>query len=159
MANSQEYPPLLPAGFHPMSLEQIRELCIVPFEGMSSTRSPIMFGLVAVIGRLEYTEVKGEIWIDGSFITQKIDPSDVDILLHIKAEFYDNASTEQRDAIDWVNSNLKITHRCDSYVWMEDEHNPENEWWRAYWIRQFGFSRDAADLKGMALYVLPAGGP
>jgi len=115
-----------------------------------------------MIEQLENAKVQGEIWINGSFITEKIDPTDVDILLHVKESFYDNANTAQRDAIDWVNSNLKMIHLCDSYVWVEEDRagydQTENEWWRSYWIRQFGFSRDD-DLKGMALYILPAGIP
>lgn len=118
-----------------------------------------MAGLVQVIERLEQANVRGEIWIDGSFITEKIDPADVDILLHVGAEFYDNANIEQQEAVDWVNSNLKMTHLCDSYVLVEEDRQGQdrtvNEWLRSYWIRQFGFSRDAADLKGMAVYTLP----
>lgn len=111
MPSHQEYPPLLTAGFHSMSLDQVKALCVTPFEQTSTTRSLIMFGLVSMIGRLEYAMVQGEIWIDGSFVTEKIDPIDVDILLHVKADFYNNANTDQQEAVDWVASNLKTTHR------------------------------------------------
>jgi hypothetical protein len=118
-----------------------------------------MIGLEGVVARLVQSGVVGEIWVNGSFLTEKIDPKDVDILLHVEADFYNNASVEERAAIDWVGSNLKQTHRVDSYLWLEHHRRPgdpdywESDWDRAYWIRQFGFSRED-DYKGMALLVL-----
>ncbi len=35
-----------------------------------------MAGLEAVIKRLVDTRIEGELWIDGSFLTEKIDPGD-----------------------------------------------------------------------------------
>jgi hypothetical protein len=153
-----EYPPLLSVGFHPMTVKEVRTLCVDGFP-LSKTRSEIMTKLEMVIDALSKEKVQTEIWIDGSFITRKIDPEDSDILLHVQGDFYDNATPEQRKVIDWVNSNLKVTHLCDSYVYFEYPQGHAwywmGEWMKAYWIKQFGFSRPPKEeFKGMALIRL-----
>jgi hypothetical protein len=63
-----------------------------------------------------------------------------------------------RDAIDKVESHtLKASLHCDSYVWREYPSNHlaynESQWDRAYWIRQFGFSR-GDDYKGILVLAI-----
>ena len=117
-----------------------------------------MLGLEQVVDRLRAFKVSGELWVDGSFLTEKIDPNDSDVVLFIQSAFYDNATTEQRESIDWINDDLKSSHCCDSYVSIEYPQNhslySENEWRRAYWIRQWGFSEDNAIMKGIAVISL-----
>ncbi len=122
-----------------------------------------MNGLEAVVDRLIKAGIQGEIWVNGSFVTEKLDPSDVDILLEIKGEFFDNTSREQKEVIEWVHSNLKATHLCDSRIWVAYDRSHLDywryEWFRAYWLKLFGFYRDDGpnvyETKGMALLVLP----
>jgi hypothetical protein len=157
-----EYPPLYPAGFHPMNVATLRQKCVDGFP-LSNTRATIMNGLEQVVQELESFEVAGEIWIDGSFMTQKIDPEDVDVLLRVDSALYDGGSPELRKAIDDFDSaQLKHRYHCDSYVWREypvghSLHN-ESEWDRAYWIRQFGFSR-GDDYKGIVTIEIRSQGP
>jgi hypothetical protein len=152
-----EYPPLLPAGFHSMTREMLRQKCVTDFP-LSKTRGDIMAGSDKMIEDLEKAGVTGELWIDGSFATQKIDPDDVDVLLCVNASAYDLGSQETRDAIDKVESHsLKASLHCDSYVWREYPSNHsaynESQWDRAYWIKQFGFSR-VDDYKGILLLAI-----
>jgi len=153
----QEFPPLLPPGFHPMTLADVRRLCVEPFS-LSTTREAIMSGFEAVVDRLRHDSVEGELWIDGSFLTEKIDPEDVDIVMVISSDHLAAASTTQQDAIKWVNANLKSSHHCDSYVHVSypagHSLNGYGVWMQAYWIKQFGFSR-ADELKGMPSVTVP----
>ena len=110
-----EHSPILPIGFHPMTLEQLREVCVGRFPD-STTRGRIMDGLASVIDRLQRVGIKAEIWVDGSFLTAKRDPQDSDIVLRIAASVYENGTEEQRRVLDWVGSNLKNDHYCDSYL-------------------------------------------
>jgi hypothetical protein len=148
-----EFPPLLPVGFHQMKVKDVRTLCVDAFP-LSKTRNEIMTYLEAVIDALSIEKIIADIWVDGSFLTCKVDPKDSDILLHIQGDFYDNAQPTQRRVIDWVNANLKVTHLCDSYVYYEYPQGHQwhwtGEWMKAYWIKQFGFSRKD-QFKGMAL--------
>src|SRR6266446_1341532 len=85
---------------------------------------------------------------NGSFLTEKINPADTDVVLEVDASsMYDNGSREQKDAIDWIVGNLRNTPlKCDFYPLFTYPIPhlllQEGEWWRAYWIRQFGFNRE-----------------
>jgi|SRR6478752_8398731 len=162
-ATKPEYPPLLKIGRHDLALEELEALCVAKFPS-SSTRRQIMDGLREVISKLKSSGIECELWIDGSFLTEKIDADDCDLVLRCCGDFYDNATGDQQEAIDWVGSNLKASHRCDSYVFYEyDEGSPNywiGEYMYCYWMRQWGFGRpkpspNPPDLKGIAVVKLP----
>lgn len=140
-----------------MTTAEARQQCVAAFP-LSNTRADIMAGLESVIHRLDSVLLAGELWLDGSFLTSKINPNDVDILLRVQAHLYDNGTPQQRATIDWLRGNLKDSHRCDSYVLMEypGDHGQfaTGEWMRAYWTRQYGFSR-TNEMKGIAVILLP----
>jgi hypothetical protein len=156
-----DYPSLLPLGWHPMTLSELRRLCVDAFP-LSATRETLMAGLETVADRLVTASIVGNLWVDGSFVTEKINPADTDILLEVNASsMYDNGSQEQKDAIDWIIGNLKNTSlKCDSYHHFIYPAThllfQEVEWWRAYWMRQFGFSREV-DPKGIVVISIPDG--
>ncbi len=114
-----------------------------------------MGGLESVVAELESIGIRGDLWVDGSFLTEQENPSDVDVVLRITADFFTAANQEQREKLRWFDSSMpKSSYRCDSYKWIEwPEGHPlywESEWERAYWIKQYGFSRDS-DYKGIAV--------
>jgi len=152
-----EFSPLLPLGFHPMTLADVRALCVDTF-GLSSTRDQIMSGFETVVSVLVNEGVEGEIWVDGSFTTAKIDPVDVDWVMFVSSDYIATATQQQQAAIDWVATNLKASHSCDSYVEVQyPKHHAvwaHGEYMRAYWLRQFGFSR-GLEFKGLALVKVP----
>jgi hypothetical protein len=156
-SDKPEFPPLLEIGRYVMGLAELRDLCVEAFP-LSTTREPITCGLELVVNRLSGAGVEGEIWVDGSYLTKKIDPEDCDLILRTTGEFYDNGSDGQREAIDWVGGNLKAAHLCDSYVHHEWESSNSNHWlgiyMHSYWMKQWGFSR-GGELKGIAVIELP----
>jgi hypothetical protein len=103
--------------------------------------------------------VIGDLWIDGSFLTQKIDAKDVDVVLRIDAAVYDGGPQALRDAVDSLNSNLKASHHCDSYVYpvWPKEHARFwfGEYMYAYWLKLYGFNRPGSTMKGIAVVRLP----
>jgi hypothetical protein len=155
-SSKPEYPPLLPVGRHPFTLEQLRALCVEDFP-LSTTRTGIMKNLEAVVCELAEAKVCGELWIDGSFLTEKIDAKDVDLVLRVDGAFYDACDATQRAAMDWVGGNLSDTHSCDSYLHFEYAAGDPNYWvgeyMHAYWMKQWGFSR-GGDMKGIAVVKL-----
>ncbi len=116
-----------------------------------------MDDLTLVLRRFVGARIEGDVWCNGSYLTEKIDPEDIDILLYLKAAFFTAATAEQKAAILRVNSNLRASHHCDSYIHIEyDDSTPlaaESEWWKAWWTRQYGFSREH-ELKGIAVVAL-----
>jgi hypothetical protein len=119
-----------------------------------------MAGLRLLIDRLVKDGIKGDLWLDGSFTTEKIDPADVDVVLKSPAYDYDAGTAEYRATIDWVISNLKATHKCDSYVLFErqtgDPLYDEWKWWYSYWHVKWGFNREE-DPKGIVVIPLDKG--
>jgi len=97
----EEYPPLFPIGFHDRSIDDLQPIGVDAFK-TSSTRQKILDGLRIVVTRVASVGIIGEIWVDGSFVTQKIDPTDVDILLMVNGAFFDSANSEQQEAMKWV---------------------------------------------------------
>lgn len=71
-----------------MSLGDLEKLCVQSnMFRTSNTRSTIMQGLRHVVDTLSNEAIPGEVWVDGSFLTKKIDPADVDILLSVRDGF------------------------------------------------------------------------
>lgn len=119
-----------------------------------------MSGLDSVLQKLSLNGIAGQLWVDGSFLTHKLDPDDVDTVLALSGEFYENGTDAQREAVDWLNTDLKPLYRCDCYFFMEWPEGHANfaigQWMRAYWIKQYGFSR-TDQMKGIACIDLPGG--
>jgi len=153
-ADKQEFPPLLRAGFHPMGVGQLRRLCVARFAD-SFTRDGIMTRLEAIIDSINRSAIRGQIWIDGSFLTEKLNPDDADIALMIDAASFPAMSANQRMFFNgFAQSSLFDSHRIDNYAQVIDESRPDGTWNLAYWIRQFGFSR-SDETKGIAIINVP----
>ena len=159
-----EFPPLwTEAGFYPISMKALREKCVDAFP-LSQTREKIMSGLEKLVKRVVKDEVPGELWVDGSFTTQAIDPDDVDLLLHLPSEFCatmaEERTQETRRKIDWFqDEERRKTHYCDTHVWEEYPHNHplrrRSEDDREYWQGIYGISLVGRVVKGIAMVELP----
>lgn len=116
-----------------------------------------MEGLNAVITAIQDSTIPCELWVDGSFVTGKLDPGDSDILVCVKDTALRAASNQQRNVIEWVNGNLRGQHLCHSYVLVEYDPphilSDRSVNVRAYWRGMFAFSR-AEEPKGIALLKL-----
>ena len=165
MADKQEFPPLLPEGFHPKTLDELELLCVDGFD-LSRTRQGIMEGLRRMAARLESGGVRGDLWVDGSFLTEKIDPEDVDIALRVSEAQVSNPGPGQGALINWLGSRdpaivaqTKGDYSCDSFVFYElpvgHPHHPGFDI-REYWINEFGKSR-RNELKGIVVLLISGG--
>ncbi|HEX2898740.1 MAG TPA: hypothetical protein VHS96_03375 [Bacteroidia bacterium] len=74
--------PLLPKGDHELTLEQVYSICVEGFTPINERREHLF---VQFTDFLIYFRELGfrphEIWIDGSFVTKKPDPGDIDLLI------------------------------------------------------------------------------
>jgi len=154
-----DFAPLLPVGVHTLTVDQLRDLCVLPFP-TSLRRRRLMSRLEEIVRKLEAEHVRGYFWIDGSFLTDKIEPNDVDVVLVVNSSFLDNATTAQQLLISWVASNLKETLSCDSYFIRE--YPVSHRWYydgeesKLNWLKQFGNSR-VGTIKGIAAIELKGG--
>jgi hypothetical protein len=106
-----------------------------------------MRDIVAVTRRLRQNRLRGDLWVNGSFVTKKIDPEDADIIFCYRAELYNMGTLDQRAIIDWVGGNVKHTdgmlcdsHQFSTYPKKHDKYWASQIFWD-YWVREFGFSR------------------
>ncbi len=159
MATSpHEFAPLLAPGLHPMTLLQVKAMCVDAFP-QSKTRKDIWNGLQFVLGRPNERGVEAEVWVDGSFLTEKPNPEDVDFVLCVRASVYDEGTEAVREALEWIKDDLKSLHKCDSHLFFVYERDDSvyevGEKSRRYWLKQFGESRKD-EPKGIAVVTLPS---
>lgn len=118
-----------------------------------------MDGLEAALARIALTGIEAEVWIDGSFLTEDPRPQDVDLLVCISSQAYDEADHERRQQMDWIRGDeCRRDFYCDGYMlplYPEshalhhlNKHNTHS------WAAQFGFSR-GNERKGIAVVSLP----
>lgn len=113
-----------------------------------------MLGLTAVIDLIQRGRMRGKIWIDGSFVTEKLNPDDADLILVIEESVRRQMDQQQIDFIQMFSeTSFYDQYKCDNYVLVKDG-SIESEYIYAYWLRQFGFSR-GDQMKGLAVISVP----
>ncbi|WP_254510927.1 DUF6932 family protein [Anatilimnocola floriformis] len=115
-SNPGNYTSLWPAGFHFCDLGQIRLRCVTAEQFRNSTvRDKWMNRLEMIAERMTLANVNGELWVDGSFVTTKLNPRDLDVCFYVKAELLEQGNKIQREAVKWFDR-LQITHGVDAYI-------------------------------------------
>lgn len=115
-----------------------------------------MAGIEAICNSLSTALIPVSVWINGSFMTQKIDPADVDLAVRLLHAALPNPGPEQQALLSRIAA--KQFPGCDSYFFIEyPEGHPNHaagDMMHAYWQRQFGFTR-ADTFKGVAVIRTP----
>lgn len=151
MPDKLSFSGLLPAGFHIKTLEEVKILCVENFP--SSTTRPAIFNSF-VENFIEPIRKMGfmcDIWVDGSFITEKEDPEDVDVVIE-----FDVNKPHQMEKFYYIKAamcNPEFKHDCLCDVYAVATNNQPNV---AYWMGQFGFNRDRSP-KGLAVIQINGG--
>ena len=142
-----------------MSVSDLNYLCVEQerFQ-LSATRKVIMSGLTEVIDKIKETRLVAELWVDGSFLTEKINPEDADVVLSVFDSEKGDLTKEQYDVIEWVTGNLKDEFHCDSYVFFRyperSSHFQLGDFMRSYWMTLFAFGRGQKQRRGIAVITL-----
>ena len=134
-----EYAPLLYPGFYDVPFGNLEttltKLLVNPFDD-SQHRELLLKHLLALLKEVSSVCIFTEAWIDGSFVCDKEEPNDVDVVL-----WYNTASSisprELRTYRELKDSKLMLFHyNCDVFL----EPNGKEEW-RRYWENWFGKNR------------------
>ena len=159
MARKQDYPPLLADGLHPRTIEEVQALSVDAFP-LSTSRARLMAGLRAMVDLLTADGIQGDLWVDGSFLTGKIDPEDIDVVLELSLATANGATPDQADRLRWLTSQAdadvaqkRNDYACDCYAFLEVPGIPSN---RGYWLRQFGRDRSNTP-KGIVVLQINGG--
>ena len=146
MSRTIEFPPLLPDGLHARTIDRINEECVDAFPD-SESRPDLIGGLRSVLETLRSVGIHGTLWIDGSFVTEKLNPNDIDVLLYIPngEELLEVAEAVLED----FRNRCMREHRCHIFFTSDEARRD------GYWRNQFGLSRDG---KPKGIITMPVNG-
>jgi hypothetical protein len=74
-----DFPALLAPGCHQLTIDALEGLAVTPFPG-DPRRPGLIAKLRAWVAAIRAYHVTGTLWIDGSFLTQKPSPGDIDLV-------------------------------------------------------------------------------
>jgi len=138
----KEFPALLEGGFHERTLSQVLEEFVMAFPD-STSRPQLMEALTVVVHCLQDEQIEGHIWLDGSFLTAKVDPEDIDFILVAASSIYDEGTERQREIMDSLidGDYWDVPLNCDTnvlFVLPEDVGDSTNP--VKYWTDRFGLT-------------------
>ena len=118
MVRKVDWPPLLAPGRHCMSLYELKALCVDGFEGPSLLhRECMFFGLERMVQEILSTKLPCHLRIDGSYLTKKPDPGDIDVVVVFDFDVSEALTEEQRMIIDVINGDHDY-FSLDSSAWI-----------------------------------------
>lgn len=145
----QEFTALLEPGIKFMSLDMLKSLAVDPFP--ESTRRPVLFeNLCAWMQRAVGLGMHGYMWLDGSFLTRKAEPNDIDCVVVIERfPAVADAQTVHDIQAHIDQRAIKVSYHLDMYPL--NNLDPETaRIYLPYWRGWFGYHRDGATAKGIA---------
>ena len=144
-----KHAPLFPPGLHQVSEADLDNHFLRAFAA-SQTRPPLIAGLRAYLASLKRVGVAFEVWLDGSFCTEKVDPNDVDLVVFADESELNGLTPGVQQylftLLDRPSSKAKFG--CDVLFALAGDVNA-----RSYWRGWYGFDRDEQP-KGIAKVVL-----
>lgn len=149
----------LEPGLHEMTLEELEDNFVKAFPG-SATRADIMRGYVRHQAELGALRISVTQFVDGSFVTSKLNPGDVDLVCFMEQEEVDRLPREEQLKLEKLVSGpaTKDEYCCDAYFApvVPKTHPKFNECHRnrTYWLGEFGFDREDRP-KGIAVLTIP----
>ena len=143
--------PLLGPGRHVFTLEELRKLCVHDINSIQ--RHNLFAALHTLVTRLTRLEVACELWVDGSYLTEKFEPEDIDLCVVVHHAIYENLSSEAKLLLDDVaNPECKYLGCLDAYVCVD---YPADHPFRAIdpveeYAEQWSIEHNERHLKGFA---------
>lgn len=146
-----DFPPLLQPGMHNISMQQLHALAVAPFPN-DQRRQDLYQKLDAWVGALQALSVSATLWLDGSFLTEKAHPGDIDCVIWSPSWANGNANVtaamQQQVAHLLDQAAADSIFNLDLYLEMP---SPNELFHReAYWRGVLGFGHDRISAKGFA---------
>ena len=119
-----------------------------------------MLGLRGIVDKLIAAGISGDLWVDGSFLTEKLEPGDTDVALEVSEAFFMAATTKQRGILSWLgNPSTKSTYMCHAFSFCDvpagHAFHPGFDI-RGYWLDEFGSDR-GNNPKGIVVLAINGG--
>lgn len=137
-------------GIHSYTITEFEEQFIKEFP--NSSRRKLIYNDFRMWIKNVINEVPPRyIWLDGSFLTEKLNPNDLDLVLFYRPE--DIPSKDISNKLGFLINNVSRKFNCDAYFTLTLDHldpmilqqmqqtNPQSTMMKTYWKGQFGFDR------------------
>lgn len=148
-----DFPSLLAPGLHKMSLDDFHSVAVEPFPE-DARRKDLFSRLMAWRKAFKALGMSGSIWFDGSFMTSKPEPDDIDMVVWnvvLDTELVEQQIPQAQALFD--KPSCKVVYGLDIYL--ETPADEKALFHReAYWKGLFGFCHDRATAKGFAEVVI-----
>lgn len=134
---------LLPPGVHSATEAEVREALVDKFP-TSVTRRPVYQGWQAVRAEVHQRFPVEHEYIDGSFVTARMNPDDLDLSVWVDARLMDRLTDKQQHDLMSFRRKAKAQHKCHlffvprrdtgdaRYAEFEDEARWTSEYWASY---------------------------
>jgi hypothetical protein len=130
-----------------MDLDDLRRLCVDGFP-TSTNRKSLADAFEEVVDSAAECALSYEIWVDGSFLTSKLDPADVDAVFVFNPGAVAEAEYDAQALVQQIGKNLRDETGCDTYVVLAFPagHPLHQEAVRRlqHWLAQFGYDRSGS---------------
>lgn len=143
-----DHPALLGPGLHALTELDFFQLTVSAFPG--SPRRAILYGLFATwAGKMRTLGLTGTLWLDGSFLTSKSEPDDIDVVLWSPMQSQVLSSSQQTDVAGLLDKGAaKFLYGLDLYIEMPNVLTIVQR--QTYWTSVFGRCHDGVTSKGIA---------
>jgi hypothetical protein len=129
-----EFKPILPAGIHCMTLEAFRLKFVDPFP--QPGRKLIFDKFTLFLKCISGLGVVTELWLNGSFVTEKPEPGDIDVVAFVDGQKVNRLQSPEQRFLANI-TYIQLTYSTDIRFADKDDENI-----RSYWRGWYGFSRD-----------------
>jgi hypothetical protein len=148
-----DFPPLLEPGLHIFDEQGLRATFVDPFPG-SQRRLELLTRFLSLTHLIRSLRLDSEAWIDGSFVTTKPDPDDLDVVFFFDRSQIDNLPSSERRTLDQLNNRslMLVRYFCDVYYDPADDQAR-----RDYWLNKFGLGYGGPSRKGIAVFRIENG--
>lgn len=141
--------PLLPPGLHDVSQTELDNHFLSAF-AQSTTRPGLIVGLRRFLNALQPFGIHFEVWVDGSFVTTKENPNDIDLVAFASVTQVNALSADDKKRLGGLFDRVSTRHSfgCDVLFAVREDENV-----RSYWRGWYGFDRTERP-KGIARIVV-----
>ena len=149
----KEYDPLLKDGFQEIALWQLDKVFLEPF-GENEHRKMLIDRLKVYLTEVEAIRLPFEVWIDGSFSTEKPEPTDVDLVLLFDRDEVDSLAGVQSDMFQNLiveREEIKARYNCDVFFIDGGNEAQKNTW-------QNTFGKDSRKVQSKGIFRVKFGG-
>lgn len=139
----------LPPGLHRATLAEIRGALVEAFPG-SKTRRPIFDSWTLLRQAIRRIIEPEREWVDGSYVTRKQNPGDVDLVTHLNGLDLEALCPVDQTLLRGLIAGhaSRDLHRCDSFpLVVYPEGHPAHAAYQealGHWERWFGHDRDGS---------------